>query len=141
MFKFRDSRGETLIELLITTFIVVMVLFVLIEVWMSGRAGVEQSWALSKRDEVAVHLMEQLKATPYADLLDWEQQFRQGGQAVDLDPRDSRINLEVPDGYGARFDLLTYKEYPLTSMMKVVIRVREDTESGWLEKASLISNR
>ncbi len=141
MLKPFDRRGETLVELLITTMILSLVLFVLIAVWMSGRSGVEKSWTLTRHNEVAVQLMEQLKATPYTDLLEWEQQFQTDGQAVGLDPGDNRINLTVPQDFEASFDLLPYEDYPLTVMMKVVVRVRIISETDWVEKASIIANR
>jgi len=85
--------------------------------------------------------MEQLKATPYATLKSWEQTYRVGGQAKNINPR----NFVPPwdfgpeyQNYDIRIDLLQYKTYSLDKLMHVIVRVRESPSSPWLEKGSII---
>lgn len=134
----RNSRGESLIELLVTTVIISLTLFAILSAFLSGRTATVQSWNATAQNELAVQVMEQLKATPYSTLLTWEQQCRVNGQAAGLDPRQPPFDFHLDPQYAAyevRLDLLAYETYPLNELIKIVVHV------GQVEQASLMTKR
>lgn len=132
-----DSRGETLIELMIAVVIIGMTLTVVITVFMSGRAGIESSWDLTEDNQCASNVMEQLKAVPYEKIQDY------GIDHWILLDDDEWITLtdttspEKYSDYEIEFYLSEYKGYSKDQLVQVKVRVHEDGEP-WMTKASLI---
>lgn len=136
-----NQQGQSLVELIVATFIISVGLLAVLSFFIAGRQEVTASWRYTQNNELANQVMEQLKATSYATLQSWEQQYRVNGQAKDINPR----SLVPPwtfattyQNYDIRFDLLAYQSYSLNQLMQVVVRVRETPSSSWLEKGSLI---
>jgi hypothetical protein len=130
-----NSKGETLIELLTAVAVLSLILMVIFQIFISGKKANQQAWQLTMENELAVQIIEQLKAMPYSTLREWEQTYRSGGPAAGLDPRDGRFGLTIDpmfDGLSAEFALLPYGSYSLDRIMEVVVRV------GRTEVSSLI---
>jgi hypothetical protein len=139
--KLFNQRGQTLVEMVVTTFIISVGLIAILTFFIVSRQGVTSSWRYTQKNELAGQVMEQLKATPYATLRNWEQIYRVGGQARDINPRTFVPPWDFGteyQNYDIRIDLLAYKSYSLDQLMKVVVRVRETPSSPWLEKGSII---
>jgi len=122
--KIQTSKGETLIELLISIFILTLVLTVILAVFISGRAGVEQSWDRTDKNECASNVMEQLKSSPYPTLLG----YRSGGATniryTEFIPIGEQ--LECANFYEVEFDLLSYNGKSINKIMQINVRVEKD---------------
>jgi prepilin-type N-terminal cleavage/methylation domain-containing protein len=132
-----DSRGETLIELMIAVVIIGMTLTVVITVFMSGRAGIESSWDLTEDNQCASYVMEQLKAVPYEKIQDYGIDH---WILLDDDEWTTLTDTASPEKYSdyeIEFYLSEYKGYSKDQLVKVKVRVHEDGEP-WMTKASLI---
>lgn len=130
--RYFNTRGETLIELLIATFILGMTLTVVISAFMSGRSGVVSSWDRTDENLAALSIMEQLKTTPYETINAF-----QGSEGIDISSTSIPINPSFSD-YEIQFDILPYQDYPVDELLQVNIRVRANSDRPWVEKASLI---
>lgn len=130
--KLNNSKGETLIELIISIFILTLVLTAIIAIFISGRAGVVESWDRTDKNECAGNVMEQLKSQPYQTLVDLERNsvYRVGGNAINIPYTDiftgSDTRLECADLYEIEFDLLTFKGNPIEKIMQINVRIEKD---------------
>lgn len=130
--RYFNSRGETLIELLIATFILGMTLTVVISAFMSGRSSVVSSWDRTDENLAALSVMEQLKTIPYQTIKAF-----QGSEGIDISSISIPINPSFSD-YEIQLDILPYQDYPVDELLQVNIRVRASSDRPWVEKASLI---
>lgn len=130
--RYFNSRGETLIELLIATFIIGITLTVVISAFMSGRSGVVSSWNRTDENFAASSVMEQIKATPYETIKDF-----QGAIGIDISTTSIPIDPSF-SGYEIQLDILPYQDYPTDELLQVNVYVRTSSERPWVEKASLI---
>lgn len=142
--KVLNCHGETLIELLISIFILTLVLTIIIAVFISGRAGVVDSWARTEKNECAANVLEQLKALSYHTLKLWESNpaYRTAGEAVDIKyaevvPGHAEL-LQCANSYDISFDLLAFEGNPLDEIMKVNVRVKKGDSDKGVELGSLI---
>jgi hypothetical protein len=130
-----NCRGESLIELLVAAAVISLTLMMIFQAFISGKLANTQSWQSTMESELASQIIEQLKAKPYADLLNWEKKHRKGGLATGLDPYAGEFGLTIDPMYAeisAEFDLLPYAHYPLDEVLEVVVR------AGQTEMACLI---
>lgn len=147
MGSYVNTRGETFIELLISTFLLASVLFVILSVFISAKQATVQSEQLTQENQLAVQLVEQLKAVDYQDLLHCQQKLSTSGIAQDLslDELNDCTNIHLfvhPEytHYELKFDLLPYEAYPLDQLLTVVVYVREHEDKPFLKKATLMRN-
>lgn len=134
-----DRRGETFIELLISTLIIGMTLTVIISVFLSGRTGVVSAWKRTDGNVCAISILEQIKSLPYTTVIELYTEFATDGQAERID--FSATSLSVDDAYASyeiQFDLLPYKSYPVEELIQVNVRVREKDDLPWTEKSTLL---
>lgn len=123
--KLLNSKGETLIELLISIFILTIVLTVIIAVFISGRAGVEQSWDRTDKNECASNVMEQLKSLPYQTLLDSRAEEDENISYTEIFI-DSDDQLQCANYYDIEFDLLPFSGKPIDQIMQINVRVEKN---------------
>lgn len=130
--RYFNSRGETLIELLIATVILGMTLTVVLSAFMSGRTGVVSSWNRTDENLAASYVMEQIKATPYETIKTF-----QGRQGIDISTTSISIDPSFSN-YEIQLDVLPYQDYSVDELLQVNVHVRASSERPWVEKASLI---
>ncbi|OUM98657.1 MAG: hypothetical protein BAA02_04520 [Paenibacillaceae bacterium ZCTH02-B3] len=133
-----NCRGETLVEVLVALGIGFVALLAVLSALAGSRAAAVESWSGTGETELAAQIMEQLKALPYKDLLDWERRYRTNGRAAGLDPRNGEFPIVIDerfDGMEAEFDLLPYEDVPLEDLLKIVVR------TGSVELAGIRANR
>ena len=116
--KYLNSRGETLIELLIATFIIGITLTVVISAFMSGRSGVVSSWDRTDENLAASSVMEQIKATSYETIKDIE-----GMIGIDISTTSIPID-ESFSRYEIKLDILPYQDYSIDELLQVNVYVR-----------------
>lgn len=130
--RYMNSRGETLIELLIATVILGMTLTVIISIFMSGRSNVVSSWDRTEENLAALDVMEQLKATSYETLKTMEANDWMDLSATSIPIHESLAPYEI------QVDVVPYQDYSVEDLLQVHVRVRDGSERPWIEKASLI---
>lgn len=130
--KVMNSHGETLIELLLSTVILGMTLTVIISAFMSGRSNVVSSWDRTEENLTAVDVMEQVKATSYETLKNMEVNDWMDLSTTSIPTYDSYASYEI------QVDVAPYQEYSIEELLEVNVRVRENSDRPWIEKASLI---
>ena len=146
-----NSRGESLIELLVALFIIGTTLTVVISAFMSGSSAVVSSWDSTDENMAASFIMEGLKATPYDTVKGWDHETWTEIQqtTISIDPKYSQ--------YDIKFDLVPYSTYSIDDLLQInvvvskgyegmnpcmeeEVRVR-DGEKTCLKKTSLITKR
>lgn len=127
-----NSRGETLIELLIATVILGVTLTVVISTFLSGHSGVVSSWDRTEENLAAAYVMEQIKSTPYETIKAY-----QSSDWINLSATSIPID-EAYSHYEIQLNLVPYQSYSPDELLQVNVRVRDGSENTWVEKASII---
>lgn len=137
--KLQSSKGETLIELLISIFILTITLTLIISVFMSGRAGIVESWNRTEKIECAKNVMEQLKVLPYDTLTSFIPPGKVEKIGIDFTEIPASIDEKLcEDLNDVKFDVHTYNTYSRDNIVQVNVRVKKGSTDKEVEIGSLI---
>lgn len=137
-----NQRGESLVELLVATFIMSAILFVLLSVFTSNRQGILQSWNGTVVSETAASALEHIKASPQ-DVFQVLDDYGGSDGVIGLNPKQQSWAWSLSDSfrdYQLEIDLLPYLSYPKDELIMVVVRVKQARNETWNQKATLLRN-
>lgn len=141
-FTTSNQRGESLAELLVATFILSAILFVLLSVFLSNRQGIHQSWNNTEISETAAAALEHIKSTPHG-VFQVMNDSSTGVGVTSLNPKEVGWDWALSDSfkdYELEIDLLPYLSYPEDELIEVVVRVKQAGGNTWNLKATLLRN-